>query len=53
MKRQILGTLKTDPRDLTKGLGHEYGAGRPSKVLRHKSARRPKDRLRKEMKEAL
>lgn len=49
MKKQHLGTIKFDPRDATKGLGHEYGAGRGTQVLRHKTARRSKDRLRKEL----
>jgi hypothetical protein len=49
MKKQHLGTLKTNPRDLTKAQGHAYGAGRSTQVLRHKTSRRSKDRLRKEL----
>lgn len=51
MKTQRLGTLKFDPRDSTKDRGHQYGAGRTTKVMRHKSNRRSKDRLRKELRE--
>ena len=49
MKKQRLGTVKLDPRDITKGRGHDYGAGRGTKVLRHKTSRRSRDRLRKEL----
>lgn len=51
MKKVSLGTIRFDPRDATKAQGHEYGAGRGERVLRHKNVRREKDRLRKELRE--
>ena len=51
MKKELLGTIRLDPKNLTKNQGHEYGAGRGEKVLRHKSVRREKNRLRQELRE--
>lgn len=49
MKKVSLGTIRFDPRDATKAQGHEYGKGRAERVLRHKSVRREKDKVRREM----
>lgn len=46
-----VGTVHFDYKRLTAEQGHEYGAGRGTKVLRHKNERRPKQRLRKELRE--
>ena len=51
MKKVSLGTIRFDPRDATKARGHEYGTGRGERVMRHKSVRREKDRLRKDMRD--
>lgn len=44
-----LGVAKFDPRDATRNRGHEYGEGRPIKVHKHKTGRRQRDKLRKEL----
>jgi hypothetical protein len=33
--------------------GHAYGKGRPAKVMKHKNARRAKDKKRRELEEDL
>lgn len=48
-RRIYVGTIEFDPRDLTKNQGHEYGAGRPSQVFRHKNKRRERQRQKMEL----
>lgn len=49
--RVHLGTVKFDPRDITKERGHDYGKGRAPKVHTGKGERRSRQRLRKELRE--
>jgi hypothetical protein len=48
---ESLGTVKFDPRNITKERGHEYGKGRPTEAHRRPSEKREKDKLRKELRE--
>lgn len=49
MKKETLGTVKFDPRDITRDRGHDYGAGRPTRAHRKPQDKRAKDKLRKEL----
>lgn len=51
MKNEVLGTVKLDPRDLSRDRGHEYGEGRPTRAHRKPKDKRAKDKLRKELRE--
>lgn len=44
-KRETL-IIHSDPSDITKNRGHDYGKGRQTAVHHRKSNRRPKDKLR-------
>lgn len=48
-KRHVIGEIRIKPSDLTKNLGHEYGAGRGE--MRHKNPKekRAKQKLRNEL----
>ena len=43
-KRQHLGTVEADPKDLTKNRGHEYGSGRSTEVQKDKRTKRKRTR---------
>jgi cytochrome oxidase Cu insertion factor (SCO1/SenC/PrrC family) len=49
MKREVLGTISIDPRDFTKERGHEYGKGRAAAVHKHRTEKRTKQKLHKEL----
>jgi hypothetical protein len=49
MKKIHVGTIESDPRDLTKNRGHDYGVGRTAKVHRHKNEKRAKQKLKKQL----
>jgi len=46
-----IGTVEFDYSRLTEGRGHEYGKGRGPRVHKHKTAKREKQRLRRELRE--
>jgi hypothetical protein len=47
-KKEVLGKIEFDPRDIMRNRGHSYGAGRPIKVHSRPKNRREKQRLRRE-----
>jgi hypothetical protein len=49
MKNILIGTVRSKPENITKNQGHEYGAGRGEKVMKHKNVKREKERLRREI----
>ena len=51
-KKIHIGTVKADPRDLTKDRGHEYGAGRSGAAHNDKRGKRKRTR-RDKVKESL
>lgn len=53
MKSIHVGTLKTDPRDLTKNRGHDYGVGRKTSAHKHKNEKRAKQKLKDSLKDYL
>ena len=52
-KKKVIhvGTLEFDYKRLTADQGHEYGKGRGVKVHKHKTVKREKQRLRRELRE--
>lgn len=51
-KKIHIGTVKADPRDLSRDRGHEYGAGRSAQVQRDRRNRK-KNTRRDRVKESL
>lgn len=51
MKKELLGTIRLDPKNLTKNKGHEYGAGRGERIHKRPTEKRAKSKLRQELRE--
>lgn len=50
-KRHQPMTIETNPRDLTKNQGHEYGKGRASLPHKHKAKKRDRQKLKNQLRE--
>lgn len=48
-KKEVLGLVEFDPKDLMRNRGHDYGAGRQARVHSRPKNRREKQRLRNEV----
>ena len=48
-KREIIGTITIDPKQLTQNRGHDYGAGRKAQVHKRRDEKRAKEKLKKEI----
>lgn len=50
-KREVLGTVKFDTAHAMADRGHEWGKGRAPRVHKHKTVKREKQRLKRELRE--